>query len=232
MGDRQEPSGSPAFPTREQGREPAGRLWARLGAHIGSPLLKLWLRITPTPWPYSWRILLAYPLPNLTRRRLRQVLTPRAGERLLEVGPGTGYHALDVAKQLLPDGTLEIIDVQQEMLDHVMARASKMGITNIRPERGDARKLPYPTDSFDGAYLITVLGETGDANETLSELSRVIKPGGKLIVGEFLFNPRVVTFRALQDQAQRMGLRYDGRVGTPLLSYLARFVKDDVSPHK
>src|ERR671929_238198 len=49
--------------------------------------------------------------------RLREALDPQPGEVLLEVGPGTGYYALDVAGWIAP-GTLHVFDLQQEMLDH------------------------------------------------------------------------------------------------------------------
>ncbi len=44
------------------------------------------------------------------------MLEPEAGHRILEVGPGTGYYALRAAGWLSPGGTLEILDVQQQML--------------------------------------------------------------------------------------------------------------------
>ena len=67
----------------------------------------------------------------------------RPGERLLEVGPGTGYYALPVAEWLAPGGTLDVLDVQQEMLDHTLRRAGEHGIDNITPTLADARELPY-----------------------------------------------------------------------------------------
>jgi ubiquinone/menaquinone biosynthesis C-methylase UbiE len=41
-----------------------------------------------------------------------------------EVEPGTGYYTLDVAEQIVPDGVLDILDLQQEMLDHTMRKVS------------------------------------------------------------------------------------------------------------
>jgi ubiquinone/menaquinone biosynthesis C-methylase UbiE len=84
---------------------------------------------------------------------LREILSPEPGERVLEVGPGTGYYILHAARWLEPDGTLEILDIQQEMLDHTMRRAQALSISNIIPTRGDAQALPYPDGRFDAAYL-------------------------------------------------------------------------------
>jgi protein-L-isoaspartate O-methyltransferase len=83
----------------------------------------LWWRRNPSACPYGQRFWVETPHPFITRARLRRALAPRPGERLLEVGPGTGYYTLDVADWLQPGGTVEIFDLQQEMLDHTKRRA-------------------------------------------------------------------------------------------------------------
>jgi ubiquinone/menaquinone biosynthesis C-methylase UbiE len=70
------------------------------------------------------------------------MLSPEPGERVLEVGPGTGYYSLHAARWLEPAGTLEVLDIQQQMLDHTMRRALALGVSNIVPTRGDAQMLP------------------------------------------------------------------------------------------
>src|SRR5207248_10970969 len=112
----------------------------------------LWWRTHPSACPYGQRFWVEAPHPFVTRGRLREILEPRPGERLLEVGPGTGYYALPVAEWIAPDGTLELLDLQQEMLDHTMRAAAKVGRSNLNPTRGDATQLPYEDGSFDGAY--------------------------------------------------------------------------------
>ena len=83
----------------------------------------LWWRKNPSACPYGQRFWVEAPHPLITRARLRDVLAPQPGERVLEVGPGTGYYTLDVAEWIAPDGELDIFDVQQAMLDHTMRRA-------------------------------------------------------------------------------------------------------------
>src|ERR671912_2080277 len=84
----------------------------------------------PSACPYGLRFSLDLPHPFVTRPRLREMLCPEPGQRVLEVGPGTGYYSLQAARWLEPEGSLDILDIQQEMLDHVMRRASEMGISN------------------------------------------------------------------------------------------------------
>lgn len=182
----------------------------------------LWWRRNPSACPYVLRFFVELPHPFITRARLRDVLAPRPGERVLEVGPGTGYYALTVARWLEPGGTLEILDLQQEMLDHVMRRAAEDGITNIVPARGDAQVLPYADGSFDAAYLTAVLGEIPDQDAALREIGRVLKPGGRLVVGEVFPDFHMVPFGPLQQRAETAGFGFERRVGGGL-GYFARF---------
>src|SRR5919201_2009363 len=73
-----------------------------------------WWRIHPSACPYSQRFWVEAPHPFITRERLREALEPRPGERLLEVGPGTGYYTLPAAEWIGPSGSLDVLDVQQD----------------------------------------------------------------------------------------------------------------------
>jgi ubiquinone/menaquinone biosynthesis C-methylase UbiE len=173
----------------------------------------VWWRKNPSACPYGQRIWIEAPHPFITRDRLFEALEPKPGETLLEVGPGTGYYTIPAARRLAPGGRLCVFDIQQEMLDHTMRRAAANGVTNIEPTRGDAQELPYADSTFDGAFLVTVLGEIPDQLAALRELRRVLRLDGRLVVGELFGDPHMVTGRALRDRAQAAGLRFERRVG-------------------
>jgi ubiquinone/menaquinone biosynthesis C-methylase UbiE len=181
----------------------------------------LWWRRHPSACPYSQRLWVQAPHPLITRARMLTMLSPQPGERMLEVGPGTGYYSLDLARALSTNGTLDIFDLQQEMLDHVLRRAREHGIENILATRGDARSLPYDDATFGGALLVTVLGEIPEQVQALSELARVLKPDGRLVVGELCVDPHMVSIRKLEQRARAAGLRLDAQIG-PRLGYFAR----------
>jgi ubiquinone/menaquinone biosynthesis C-methylase UbiE len=180
-----------------------------------------WWRKNPSACPYSQRFWVQAPHPGITRKRLLEILAPDRGERVLEVGPGTGYYTLGVAERL-DGGALAAFDIQQEMLDHVAREGAKRGVSNIEPTLGDARDLPYEDNSFDAAFLVTVLGEIPDQEAALRELGRVLRPGGRLVVGELFGDPHMVTLRNLRERAERVGFSFERRLGTPL-AYFARF---------
>jgi len=181
----------------------------------------LWWRKNPSACPYGQRFWVEAPHPFITRERLREILSVRDGERILEVGPGTGYYTLDVA-EWVGDGSVDILDLQQEMLDHTIGRASERGISNITATQSDATAMPYEDASFDGAYLTAVLGEIPDQDAALRELARVIKPGGRLVVGELFGDPHYVRLGNLRLRAAGAGLEYERRVGKAP-GYFARF---------
>ena len=118
-----------------------------LGAVAALAAFALWWRRNPSACPYGLRFFVELPHPFITRGRLREILAPRPGERVLEVGPGAGYYALPMTRWLEPGGSLDVLDVQQKMLDHVMRPAERGRRRTDRigegVERGDtARAAP------------------------------------------------------------------------------------------
>lgn len=194
---------------RSAGRVALAAAAALLGA-------ALWWRRNPSACPYGQRFWVQPPHPLVTRARLREVLAPRPGEHVLEVGPGTGYYTLDVAEWVSPGGRVDIFDIQPEMLEHTLTRARERGIANIAATEGDAQSLPYPDETFDGAHLTAVLGEIPDQDAALRELARVLKPGGRLVVGELFGDPHWVSPGRLRRRAEAAGLRFERRSGSPL----------------
>jgi len=173
----------------------------------------LWWRKNPSACPYGQRFWVEAPHPIITPRRLRSVLRPEPGERLLEIGPGTGYYTFDLAEWVGPEGTVEIFDLQQEFLDHVMRGAAERGVSSIVPTQGDATALPYEDGSIDGVVLTAVLGEIPDRATALREIRRVLRPSGRLVVGELFGDPHFTTLASLERQAAAAGLSLEESSG-------------------
>jgi ubiquinone/menaquinone biosynthesis C-methylase UbiE len=149
------------------------------------------------------------------------VLRPEPGERILEIGPGVGYYTLDMAGWVGSEGKIEIFDLQQEFLDHTIARATERGLTNVIPTQGDATALPYEDDSMDAVVLTAVLGEIPDPVAALRQIARVLKPNGRLVVGELFGDPHFTTQSALRSRAAEAGLAWQDHSGN-WLGFFAR----------
>jgi len=187
----------------------------------------LWWRKNPSACPYGQRFWVEAPHPVITRDRLRSILRPEPGERILEIGPGTGYYTLDLAEWVGPEGRIEIFDLQQKFLDHTAERATEQGLTNVVPTQGDATALPYEDDSMDAVVLTAVLGEIPDPVAALCEIARVLKSSGCLVVGELFGDPHFTTQAALKRLADEADLAWEERSGN-WFAYFARMSQNKI----
>lgn len=191
------------------------------GTLVAGALARRWSRLYPAPMPHALHWLLHVSHPGLSPQALHRVLAPQPGECMLEIGPGIGHHALPTARALAPGGRLDVLDLQPEMLADLKTRAARQGVTNLVAREGNAESLPYPDASFDAAYLVTVLGEIPHPDVALRELARVVKRGGRIVVGELFLDPDYVSPERLAKLAAQSGLASVARSGTRL-SYFAR----------
>jgi ubiquinone/menaquinone biosynthesis C-methylase UbiE len=157
---------------------------------------------------------------------LRALVAPRPGERILEVGAGSGCYALQLAVEVGPGGTVDILDAHPEMLAEAMRGAGARGLANVAPTLGDARFLPFEDAAFDAAYLVAALGDIADMAAALRELQRVLRPAGRLVVGELHGDPHRVAPAKLERCAGAARLRVGRRVDG-LLGYVALLERAD-----
>jgi ubiquinone/menaquinone biosynthesis C-methylase UbiE len=183
----------------------------------------LWWRKNPSACPYGQRFWVEAPHPIITRERLRAVLSPQPRERLLEIGVGTGYYSCELAEWIGPEGTLELFDLQREFLDHTLRAAGERGLDNLVATQGDATALPFEDAAVDAVILTAVLGEIPDSAAALREIRRVLKPGGRLVVGELFGDPHFTTRASLERLGADAGLRLEDHSGN-WFGYFGRLV--------
>ncbi|NOZ28553.1 MAG: class I SAM-dependent methyltransferase [Chloroflexi bacterium] len=154
-----------------------------------------------------------------------------ATSRVLEVGPGPGYFSVEVARRI-PQGRLELIDLQREMLEKARRRLQAAGACNAGFTQGDARTLPFAGMTFDVAFLVAVLGEVPDPAACLRGIHRVLRPGGLLSITEQPGDPDALPLPTVRGLAERAGFEFVESFGRGK-NYTANFRKpgtDDASP--
>ncbi len=155
-------------------------------------LLKLILQLKKgrgEPCPTSWSWIVDNPLRRWDVRHALDRAGLRAGETVLELGPGPGAFTVDAARQVGSTGRLIAVDIQSGMIAQVEARVKAAGITNVETHVASAYELPLPDASVDRAYLVTVLPEIPDPVRALREVYRVLRPGGVVSMTEEFLDP-------------------------------------------
>lgn len=118
------------------------------------------------------------------RRRLADSLRPHNPKTILDVATGTADVAIMLA-QLRPD-KITGIDISAGMLEIAMKKISRLNLLNmIELKQADAAKLPFNNDSFDAVAVAFGVRNFENLHLGLSEIHRVMRPGGKLGILEF-----------------------------------------------
>ncbi|MCL4294449.1 MAG: methyltransferase domain-containing protein [Anaerolineae bacterium] len=149
----------------------------------------------------------------------------RSGEYGLDVGCGPGRLSIPAARRVGPAGTVVALDIQPEMLAHLHRKIEQAGITNIVTHLSDITTddnlLP---NSFDRAWLVTVLGEIPDRLAALQNLYRILKPGGTLSITEILGDPHYQTRSTVLGLGKTAGFEPAQYWGT-FLAFTQNFTK-------
>lgn len=157
--------------------------------------------------------------PSLLVRRL--ALSPHM--QVLEIGAGSGYYSVEVARKLFA-GQLTVLDIQAGMLKLNEEKMRSAQITNVIPVLAGADRLPLGDNYFDCSFMVTVLGELENKEESLSEAYRVTRPAGLLSISEQRTDPDFLRFQEVNRLAKEAGFHLEQYFGW-CWNYTANFRK-------
>jgi len=124
------------------------------------------------------------PLGDVTERIERELILemagPLEGRHVLDVGCGDGAYSLAAAEA---GASVTGVDTSPEMLEAAQKRAKEQGL-RVALQVGDARSLPFSDGTFDVVLAVTVLCFIEEADGVVDEMARVVRPGGRIVVGE------------------------------------------------
>ncbi len=174
---------------------------------------------------------------------VRDTVQPRAGQRILDVGCGTGTAEIKLARLHLPQVQIVAVDL---LLDRVRDARAKALSHNIRASFGtaDACVLPFADATFDSAFCVAVLQHIGDVQQAISELARVTRAGGRIVAvepdnaGRYFYSSSEVGRQAYESAgrffatlAEARGDATDPAVGPKLPTLFSKSGIDPVAVH-
>jgi ubiquinone/menaquinone biosynthesis C-methylase UbiE len=109
----------------------------------------------------------------------------RPGMVVADVGAGTGYMSLRLARRVGPGGLVYANDLQPEMLRRLRANAAKAGLTNIQTVQGEEADPKLPTGRLDLVLLVDVYHEFSKPREMIDKIRESLKPNGRLVLLEY-----------------------------------------------
>jgi ubiquinone/menaquinone biosynthesis C-methylase UbiE len=114
-----------------------------------------------------------------------------AGEQVVDVGSGAGLDSMIAARMVGPKGRVIGVDMTPAMLAKAQTSASEAGFTNLEFRQGFGESLPVTDGWADVVISNGVLNLMPDKAAALSEMHRVLKPGGRLQIGDILVQKEV-----------------------------------------
>jgi ubiquinone/menaquinone biosynthesis C-methylase UbiE len=112
-------------------------------------------------------------------------LALKPGMVVADVGAGTGYMSLRMAKRVGPSGKVYSNDLQPEMLRRLRENAAKAGITNIETAQGEEADPKLPAGRMDLVLLVDVYHEFSKPREMIDKIRESLKPTGRLVLLEY-----------------------------------------------
>ena len=176
-------------------------------------------------YPHELSFFLELPFRSLllSPRKLANRLALIPTSQVLEVGAGSGFYSVEVARRTA-EGHLQLLDVQTEMLQKARAKLTEAGLQNFGFTVADGGRLPFRQNRFDVIFLVAVLGEIKNREAFLSEAHRALKPQGVLSISEHFPDPDFLRLAKVRLLVEKEGFEFIAHYGVNW-NYTANFRK-------
>jgi radical SAM protein with 4Fe4S-binding SPASM domain len=115
----------------------------------------------------------------VAKKRIFSLINVKPGDKILEVGCGTGNYSLEISKL-----GAEVVGVDaSEWMLRIAIKNARVNKVNLIPKHSDAQNLPFPDGTFDAIMSINMLEYSQNSQKAVHEMIRVLRKGGQLILG-------------------------------------------------
>lgn len=157
----------------------------------------------------------------LTPDHLVKELYLKPGERVADLGCGTGAYTIALAREVGDIGQVYAVDVHREQLHTLAGTLERQGLLNVETLWADIEKnIPIDAYSLDAVVLSNVLFQLGDIDKMLSLVAKILKPEGELLVVDWSQShggigphpSHVVTEERAEELIKKHGFRIERRL--------------------
>ena len=148
--------------------------------------VRYWNRVSGRPYDVLERMM----SPVMFGRLIVRALGLRPGDRVLDLGCGTGMNLPALREAIGGDGYLHAVDYSPGMVIKARARVDRHGWDNVTVEHGDATALELAPSGFDAVLASFSISATQDVPATVDNIHSVLRPGGRLFAADMRLVPQ------------------------------------------
>ncbi len=166
-------------------------------------------------------------------RKVIEALELKPGQVVADVGVGTGYFAFRMAPLVGEKGKVLGVDIQQEMLDLLKAKAAELKVSNVEGVLGTIKDPKLPEAGVDLVLMVDVYHEFDHPWEMMQAIKKSLKPGGRVVLVEYRKEDPAVPIKEVHKMSEEQikkemtaaGLEHVKTVGTLPRQHIAIFKK-------
>lgn len=134
-------------------------------------------------------------------------LALKPGMMVADIGAGSGYHAIRMAKRVGNNGKVFAVDVEQEMIRFMDERINKAKITNIKTVQSSEQDIPLENGTMDIILMVDVYHEFSYPYEMGRSLHRILKSDGRVFLVEFRAEDSSVPIKAVHKMSESQAVK-------------------------
>ena len=124
------------------------------------------------------------------RHAILDALNIQPGQRIADIGAGTGFYSLLFAQKTGPDGMVYAVDIIQDFIDNIERRARQAGLTNLRGVVNNGRDSGLQPDSIDLAFICDTYHHFEYPQTTMRSILQALSDQGEVVIVDFYTDPK------------------------------------------